>query len=226
MPPGFAKNNRPLLWNRLKLLIMLRCDNLACTRDAVVLFRGVGFTLTKGSLLVIRGRNGCGKTTILQALAGFYRPSAGDITFKGKPLNVRENLREFWQNVHFIQHYHGLHPEYTVVEQLRFWGRLYDTSMLLGATISFMNFSPLLDVPVAFLSAGWRQRLSLARLVLSPRKVWLLDEPEAHLDDEGRERLHKLIATRCEQGGIVILSSHQKMHIGSGQELLLDTYRG
>ena len=184
---------------------MLICQNLRCVRGDSIVFDHLGFGLQEGTLLLLKGANGTGKTTLLKILSGLLSPDSGDILWDNQP--IRDN-NEFKHELMVIGHKSGVKNDATVYENLEFWAKLYDTELLIPAALSFYNLNRFSDVPAAQLSAGWQRRIALARLIVSPCKLWLLDEPTNFLDDDAVILTASLIEARVKQGGIVVVASH------------------
>lgn len=172
---------------------LFSCDSLAFSRQGARLFGGVGVSLLEGGVLLVVGRNGSGKTTLLRCLAGLL-PAEGRIT---RP-------RHFL----YLGHADALKPHATVHANLRFWAALGGEPMLLAAAIEYFGLEPFLEMPCHQLSAGWKKRVALARLLTHPAALWLLDEPYAHLDAEGVALLGGLIEGRVRKGGAVVMAVH------------------
>lgn len=184
---------------------MFCAENIVCERGEKIIFAGLGFCLQPGSLLLLKGANGSGKTSLIKILTGLIAPRSGQVMWDGKP--IAENF-DFRRELMFIGHKGGVKLDYTVEENIRFWARLYGTEMLLGAAMDFYDLTPYKDVPAAQLSAGWQRRVALARLIVVPCKLWLLDEPTNFLDEDAVILTANLIETRVTQGGIVVAASH------------------
>lgn len=172
---------------------LLTCTGLACRRQGRMLFSSLGFSLLEGGVLLVVGRNGCGKTTLLRRLAGLSE-GEGEVTRPERLL--------------YIGHKDAVKGEATVEANLRFWAELAGEEMLLPAAIHYFGLEFYLDVPCNQLSAGWRKRVALARLLTNPAELWLLDEPYTHLDDEASRLLGGLIESRVRKGGAVVMAAH------------------
>lgn len=198
-------------------------SGLRYSRGHVLLCENLSFSLNSGELKVIRGANGSGKSTLLQILAGLRTPDAGQIQWEGAPLTDHP---DYPMLACYVGHKHGMRPALSVVDNLAFWARLYDSPMLLGAAINFFDLGALAHMPFEALSAGWKQRVNLARLILTPATLWLLDEPTSNLDAHGIGLLQSLLGTRLERGGMIIMASHAKIEgRGEGADAIdLDPY--
>jgi heme exporter protein A len=188
----------------------LRISGLALARGDRLLFEDLNMTVTAGEAVALTGANGAGKTSLLRAIAGFLRPVAGEITFDTElePEEARS------KGLHMLGHQDGLKTGRKAWEEL-----LFQTLWTGGAeaaargAVERLSLSPLLNLEVRKLSAGQRRRLALARLIASPRSVWLLDEPMAPLDTERRTLFGALMNEHLEDGGIIIAAVHDPLPI-------------
>ena len=201
---------------------MLTVQNLSLFKDDKKIFSDLGFSVGLNSALIIKGRNGCGKSSLLKIIAGIAKPSSGKILWGGEDV---ENFRaDFNGDSQFIGHKNFLEQELTVLENLAFYAKLSDTEIALQSGLSFfglMNFS---DQKVKKLSAGWQKKVMLARLLCCPAAVWFLDEPSNNLDKESKEKLHGLLETRVREGGLVIIATHDEIFFDLGPRLNLEDF--
>lgn len=200
---------------------MLICENLRCIRGDRLIFEHLGFCLQEGSLLLLKGPNGSGKTTLLKILAGLLPSDEGGILWDNT--SIKDN-NEFKRDMMVIGHKSGVKGDATVYENLRFWAKLYDTELLIPAALSFYNLNRFKDMRASQLSAGWQRRIALARLIVSPCKLWLLDEPTNFLDEEAVILTASLIEARVKQGGIVVVASHIMNSAIAAHSLWLDDF--
>lgn len=178
---------------------------VSCSRGDRPLFAGMGFSLTQGSLLLLKGPNGSGKTSLLRILAGLLPADSGQVLWNGQPI---QGNAEFKRDLMMIGHKSAVKLDCTVEENLRFWAQLYNTELLLPAALKFFDLTRYKDTLAGHLSAGWQRRVALARLIVAPCKLWLLDEPTNFLDDDAVVLVASLIESRVQQGGIVVVASH------------------
>lgn len=181
----------------------LRVEALSLSRGGRVLFDNLSFAAASGAYVEVQGSNGSGKTSLLRALAGFLRPQSGEIVFEG----VDEPALAF----HYIGHANGLKREATAREHLRYWAGLFSGAPSEDFVAQALDLYRVLKAPVRALSQGQARRLALARLIVAPRSIWLLDEPAAALDDAGKAVLNELIASHRASGGIVIAAVHEPL---------------
>ena len=201
---------------------MLTVDNLSFFKDDKKIFSEVGFSVSINSALIINGKNGCGKSSLLKILAGISKSNSGKILWGGEDV---ENFRDdFNGDSQFLGHKNFLKPELTVIENLRFYARLSDSETTINSSINFFKLANLANEKVKTLSAGWQKRVMLAKLLCCPTTVWFLDEPSNNLDREGKEKLHGLIKTRIKDDGLVVMVTHDEMFFDLGPRLNLEDF--
>jgi heme exporter protein A len=193
---------------------MLETTALACERGGLRLFSDLAFALQAGSLLRVRGANGSGKTTLLRTLAGLTRPAAGEVRWRGSAIGD-----EYRREMLFLGHAAAVKDELTVFENLEFASRLSClevSASRIEYALDCLGIARLADLPGRYLSQGQRKRAALARLALAPRvALWLLDEPFAALDEEAILQVSALCAAHLEDGGMLVLTSHQDIPIAA-----------
>lgn len=195
----------------------LRCDNLSCERGGRALFAGLSLTLEVGEVCAIGGSNGIGKTSLMEMFAGLIAPSSGEIFWDNQPVRDSE---DFSHQLVYVGHKNALKHEMTVLENLMHYASLKNTETLLPAALEYFDLGKFADVPCGELSSGWRRRTALARLILAPGKLWLLDEPASSLDQTATGLLHALIGTRRERGGIILFTCHATEQVSDQVRLL------
>jgi heme exporter protein A len=189
-------------------------DNLACRRAGRRVFDRVSFTLGAGEALVVTGRNGAGKSTLLAALAGLLRPHAG--TIRAVALGER-NLAE---SLHLLAHRDALKGSLTALENLDFAAALLGGSgMAPAVALDAVGLPGAADLPLAYLSAGQRRRIALARLLVVRRPLWLLDEPTLALDLAAQAMLGGLMRNHLATGGLIVAATHAPLGIEGAREL-------
>jgi len=186
---------------------MLEAAELECERGARMLFRGVSFVLLAGELLRVAGANGSGKTSLLRILCGLAWPSAGEVRWKGQPI---DGLREdYARELVYIGHAPAVKDDLTPRENLEISCRLAGQSTGMEALAAALERLGVPELPVRKLSQGQRRRAALARLLVSETPLWLLDEPFAALDAEGISILNGLMGKQVDRGGAVVYTTHQ-----------------
>lgn len=196
-----------------QVLIGVDIRSLSLSRGERRLFSGLSAGLSAGEAVALTGANGAGKTSLLRAVAGFIRPDAGTIAFRGADGEIEaETARR--AALHLLGHHEGLKPQRTAGQELGFqveW--LGGAANGLAAAVARLKLAPLLDLETRKLSAGQRRRLSLARLVAAPRALWLLDEPLAPLDEAWRGVAAELMAEHLAGGGMILAAVHDPLPV-------------
>lgn len=191
---------------------LLEAVNLRCIRGNRRLFDHLGFEIKPGGCLVVKGRNGSGKTSLLRMIAGLTPPAEGSIHWKGRP--ILPLSEQYTRNLVFIGHRTGLKKELSAVENLMFAAELSGQPVSRSAACDALEQAGLRakqDHAVRTLSQGQERRVGLARLVLLKRPLWILDEPLASLDDHAADWLTATIDRHLNGGGAAVLTTHQEM---------------
>jgi|SRR5580692_1015181 len=195
----------------------LSAIDLACHRGGRDVFAGLSFALASGEALSITGRNGAGKSSLLRTIVGLVRLAQGKLGLEGgdPELTIAEQA-------HYLGHQDALKPSLTVAENLRFWvGFLGTQAADIHPALTAVGLDELAGLPAAYLSAGQRRRLSIARLVAVKRPIWLLDEPTSTLDASAQDRLAGLMRTHLAGGGLIMAATHGGIGLESARELRL-----
>jgi heme exporter protein A len=198
--------------------MQLIADRLCCIRGGREVFTQLSFSVASGQALAVTGPNGAGKTSLLRALGGLVRLAEGTAELTGGELEL--TLPE---QAHFLGHFDPAKPALTVAENLEFWASFYGGggAQGIGSALAALGLDGLLDLPAAYLSAGQRRRLSLARLLAVHRPVWLLDEPTATLDAGGQSRFAEIAQAHLAGGGLIVAATHAPLGLEGMQELRL-----
>jgi heme exporter protein A len=209
--------------SRQRLKLIATTVNLE--RGARTVIAGLSFTVVGGEALILTGANGAGKTTLLRALGGMLGPSAGSIAVEGGVADV--SLPE---QSHFIGHQNGLKSSLTVEENLTFWGSYLgggsnETRAKVEGALARFNLTALAAIPAGLLSAGQKRRLSLARLLVADRPIWLLDEPTVSLDATSVAILGEVVNLHVAEGGIAIAATHLQLGLTASREMRLTPSR-
>lgn len=189
----------------------LRVTDLACARGGLPLIEGLSFTVTGGEALVLRGPNGAGKTTLLRTLAGLQPALAGEISCPPEEMA-------------YAAHADGLKSTLTVAENLRFWAAIHGQRGI-DAALRAMNLADLADRQAQHLSAGQKRRLGLARLLVTHRWLWVLDEPTVSLDTASVALFADVVRGHLAQGGAALLASHIDLGLPEARILDLVPYK-
>ncbi|MBG0812240.1 heme ABC exporter ATP-binding protein CcmA [Methylosinus sp. H3A] len=201
--------------------LRLRVEDLAVARGGRRVIAGLGFSLTAGEALIVTGRNGAGKSTLLRALAGLLPRLSGRVEIEGA-----EEGEEAAALLHYLAHADGLKAPLTARENLEFWAQFLTgepdrRSLAPAQALERVGLAHLSETPVAFLSAGQKRRIALARLLVVFRPLWLLDEPTSALDAASRARLARLMTEHRALGGMIIAATHEPLGLEDARELAL-----
>lgn len=200
----------------------LDVEALSLWRGERMLFRDLAFSVRAGDALQLEGPNGSGKTSLLRAIAGFLEPRSGAIrvrTSGGEQFASGEERAEF---IGWLGHQDGAKSQLTPLEALSFHARYYGSSARIDEALQRVSLARIAELPVQYLSAGQKRRLALARLSLSARPLWLLDEPLASLDTSGKALVAELVAQHCKEGGLAVVATHEPLGF-EGPRLTLGT---
>tara|TARA_R110002096_G_scaffold43364_8_gene116787 strand:+ start:1684 stop:2325 length:642 start_codon:yes stop_codon:yes gene_type:complete len=189
----------------------LNVMDIAVARGGMTVLEGVSFALAPGRALVLRGPNGIGKTTLLRAIAGLQPTVRGDISVPAEAIA-------------YAAHADGLKSTLTVTENLNFWAAVYGTDKT-GDALHRMNLAGLHDRLAANLSAGQKRRLGLARLLVTGRPVWVLDEPTVSLDVASVALFAGVVRAHLAQGGMALIATHIDLGLTEANVLDLTPFR-
>ncbi len=193
----------------------LEAAGLGCRRNGRLLFSGLSFTLGPGEAVQIDGPNGAGKTTLLRILCGLAAPDAGELRWCG--VDIGSVRPEFLSRVAYVGHAHGIKEELTPRENLRFaraLGPPADAACSSDEALERVGLAELASAPARALSAGQRRRVALARLLVTPARLWVLDELFTGLDKRATGLAEEMLTAHTEGGGLLVLTSHRPTRIG------------
>jgi heme exporter protein A len=182
-----------------------------CVRGGREVFSGLDFEASAGEALAVTGPNGSGKTSLLRLIAGLLTISGGSIDLAGGEAEL--TLPE---QAHYLGHRDALKPALSVLENLAFWRDfLEDEAFDAGTSLAAVGLGHAAHLPAAYLSAGQRRRLSLARLLAVRRPIWLLDEPANALDAAGQGLFVELMSDHLTRGGLIIAATHAPLGLAA-----------
>jgi len=219
MPPRLLN-----LVPRNPIPVQLIAEDLTIDRGARRVIDRLSFAVATGEVLVLTGANGAGKTTLLRALAGFIGIEAGTLRLEGgdPELTVGEQA-------HVVGHANAVKASLTVAENLAFWsdylGAPEPGDDRIASALRHFGLEDLADFPAAYLSAGQKRRLGLARLLVAKRTLWLLDEPTVSLDAASSERLAAAINDHTKEGGLAVVATHLPLPLERVRSLTLGSQR-
>lgn len=183
---------------------MLTCLDLSLENYNQLIFKKLGVTFFPGSLYLLKGRNGSGKSSLLKTIAGIINPTEGKILWRGKEI---EDLSVY---ISYLGHENAMKDNLSVAENLEFWASLRNTESLILPALAQFGLFDYVDTKFGDLSAGIQRKVALSRMIISNTQLWLLDEPEANLDKPSREQLIKLLQVKISNGGMAIMVTHQE----------------
>lgn len=194
--------------------LMLEARALTCVRGERRLFQDLNLTVSNGDCLHVRGENGVGKTSLLRLLTGLSKSDSGEVFWNG--LSITKESSDYHRALLFLGHRDALKEDLTALENLQLYAALDDIHLpddkALAALWRF-GLRGREHLPVNCLSAGQKRRVLMARMLTSQAKLWILDEPFNALDIHAVQALQGLIAEHLEQGGLVVLTSHQEVSL-------------
>ena len=187
--------------------------NISCIRGNKLLFKNLNFKINNKELLVIKGANCSGKTTLLKILSGLLKPISGSIIINKKNINILKD--EYFKYFEYIGHENAIKTALTVKENLNFYLKIKRnlTTKNFEKAIKIFNLKNLLDIKIENLSAGEKRRISLSRLILSNSKIWFLDEPTNGLDKINTVIFFKILKQHLQLNGLAIVASHDDVKI-------------
>jgi heme exporter protein A len=201
---------------------MLTLENISFYRNDNKIFERLSYTLSISSALIITGKNGSGKSSLLKIIAGLYPLESGNILWGNE--NIKNFRNDFNGDLQYIGHKNFLKNNLTILENLKFFSKIHDTELSINFALNYFDLKNIQNIAIKNLSAGMKQRVLLAKLLCCPASIWLLDEPSTHLDNIQKEKLHGLIKTRIKDKGMVILTTHDAMFFDLGPKLNLEDF--
>ena len=196
---------------------MLEVVKLSCIREDSVLFSELSFTVSAGEMIQIEGPNGVGKTSLLRLLAGLSSPADGHILWQ--QTDTLDDRESYHQDLLYLGHLPGVKAELTAFENLFFYHAMHKAvaKEKVWDALAQVGLAGYEDQLACHLSAGQQRRIALARLWLSDKKLWILDEPFTAIDKNGVKVLERLFLAHADNGGSVILTTHQDLQFSAGR---------
>lgn len=195
--------------------LLLEARGLGCLRGEVTLFENLSFTLGAGEVLQVEGANGAGKTSLLRIVAGLTPPDEGEVLWRGERIAGRRSA--FNTQLAYLGHHLGLKFELSAEENLRAAAAIQGAGAdpgRLAEVLAAVHLTEKAELPVRVLSAGQKQRVALARMLLLGAMLWILDEPFTALDKSGVALVSGLLRAHLDRGGVALITSHQAVPLG------------
>lgn len=194
----------------------LVAEDIVGERAGEPVFSGIGFSLAAGEALAVTGPNGSGKSTLLRVIAGLLPAAAGTVRLE----DGGEDFPTVASASHYLGHQHAMKTALSVAENLAFWRDfLGGADRDIPEALERVGLDAIGHLPFGYLSAGQKRRAAIARLLVSRRPVWLLDEPTAGLDKASDERFAGLMRAHLQSGGIIMAATHLPLGLEGAQEL-------
>lgn len=191
-------------------------EDLSGERGGETIFAGITFSLSDGEGLLVTGANGSGKSTLLRIVAGLLPAAGGTVALEGGEPE--------WPDVmaacHYLGHQNALKPALSVIENLATWrDYLGEPHVPVAEALEMVGLDEIGHLPLGYLSTGQKRRIAIARLLVSYRPVWLLDEPTAGLDRASEKQFAALMAAHLEDGGMILAATHLPLGLDWTHEL-------
>ena len=199
----------------------LEINGLECIRDNRLIFKDINFSVESNQTMLVRGKNGSGKTSLLRVLAGYIKNYSGNILFNGN--NIKSD-NELLSEFRFLGQQNTLKGNLSVQQNIAMWELIYQVKSDIYEIAKILNIEQILNIDINSLSDGQKKRVSLARLIISNAKVWLLDEPLVYLDQDKIDLLQNIILRHNKRGGITIYSSNTNINLEYDSSIIMDDY--
>ena len=205
----------------------LVAEGLSAKRGEDLIFQDISFEIASGEALVVKGANGSGKSTLLRVLAGLLPAHSG----AAKLLAAAHPVERVGEAAHYLGHRNAMKRELTVEENLSFWQSFFGdfaggTGLPVIEAVEAVGLGGIAHLPFGYLSAGQQRRMAMAKLLVSWRPVWILDEPTAALDAAAETMFAGLVTAHLARGGIAIAATHQPLGLEGAKELRMTGFAG
>ena len=201
---------------------MLLAQNISLLRSNIKIFENINLSLNSGKIIILRGKNGSGKTSLIKTVLNLFEPSSGSIYWKGKLL--KNNLYDYYNHLTYIADKTSSLRQLTINENIKIWKSTCLSKIHFEQIDNVLSTLKLIDLKnkkVNSLSLGEVKKLELIRLIIENKRIWVLDEPFTNLDSESIDVLVQTFEDHCKSDGSIIFSSHQVLQIRNLEEILL-----
>lgn len=200
---------------------LLQTRDLSCVKDDRVLFEGLNLSLSAGQILLVEGKNGSGKTSLLRILTGLSLPEEGEVLWQGE--SIGDVGPDYYEQVNYVGHHDGIKRDLTCLENLRLVQAMGKPQPIdLDDALEKVNLYRFGENFVSTLSAGQKRRLALARLVVTEAKLWIMDEPFTSLDKASMAMFQKMFEDHLQTGGVIVMTSHHDIEMPDSDVVRLD----
>ena len=201
---------------------MLLAQNLTLNRSNRSIFKDVNISLTLGKIILLKGKNGSGKTSLIKIILKILEPTSGSIYWKGKILN--NNIYDYLSNVTYISDQTSSIRQLSVYENIKIWKKIFLSNINydeIDNILSVLNLGSYSSSKVNTLSLGEIKKLELLRLIIENKKIWILDEPLTNLDEDSINVIAHTFTDHCKNGGCILFSTHQDPRVNVSEEIIL-----
>ena len=201
---------------------MLLTQNITLKRSNIKIFENINISISSGKIIILKGKNGSGKTSLLKTIVNILQPTSGSIYWKGKPLS--KTVYDFYDNITYIADKTASLRQLSTYENIKIWKNLFLSKVSyeqIDNVLEVLNLNKYKQTKVCYLSLGEIKKLELVRLVIENKKNWILDEPLTNLDDESVNVIEQTFVDHCKNNGCVIFSSHQEPQSQISEEIML-----
>ena len=200
---------------------LLQTRDLSCVKDDRVLFEGLNISLNPGQILLVEGKNGSGKTSLLRILTGLSLPEDGEVLWQGSPIG--DVGPDYYEQVNYVGHHDGIKRDLTCLENLRLVQAMGKPQPIdLDEALERVNLFRFGENFVSTLSAGQKRRLAMARLVVTEAKLWIMDEPFTSLDKASMAMFQTMFENHLDEGGVIVMTSHHDIEMPGSDVVRLD----
>lgn len=196
-------------------------DSVSIAREGVMICSGISLHASPNDIWLIEGANGAGKSTLLRAMAGLHPIESGTITLGDSPLHKHPRYPHM---LAWVGHKRALKLSMSVEDNVRHWAIMQGVPENIELALEYFDLTDYRHMPCGQLSAGWRERVALTRLLTTQAHIWLLDEPMAHLDVQATALVQSILISRAEQGGIIFMSNHARIESDKVKRLNLSEH--
>ena len=202
---------------------MLLAQNITLLRSGKEIFKDINISIGEGKIIILKGKNGSGKTSLLKTILNILEPSSGSIYWKGKL--IYKNINDYYNNLTYIADKTTSLRQLTLYENIKIWRKIFLSNVSydqIKNILSILKLDDYLNKKINTLSLGETKKFELLRLIIENKKFWILDEPFTNLDFESVKIIEQTFLDHVNNNGFIIFSSHQKPEIKNVEEIILD----